>query len=49
MEQVGKRCEAAAGVPGKKKLKENHILGEFENIVHVVRPRKDVGVGSGRT
>jgi len=31
-----------------EKLEENHILGEFEKIVHMVR-RGDIGVGSCRT
>lgn len=33
-----------------EKLKENHILGEFENIIHVVSRRlKEVGIWCWRT
>jgi len=53
MEGVGKRCGGNGRIVDKKRveqLKENHVFGEFENIVHIVRRRlKEVGVGSWRT
>jgi len=55
LKQMGKRCEGAGVMAqetgggdngtgtGVGKLKEDHIFGEIENIVHVIG-RKDVGI-----
>ena len=48
MEQVGKRC--VDEIIWCKKLKEDHVFREFENIVHVVGRRlREIGVRGWRT